>query len=467
MKIIKKLTFYFHKLMEMLALRNEDDIKVNFNRDINFNTFYKPYHVTTTTEEDEECIGLKVALSCKYLISQNNSDTEDEAEDLVLLDEQSHTTVLLPKKPEVVMLFSSSALADADRDLAATKLQKVYKSYRIRRYLADLAVVCEELWWKDSDSSAFQRCLISHFDSDKSETAISKWATARTIAAKMGRGLSKDDKGQRLARKHWLEAIDPRHRYGHNLHFYYDVWFQCQSSEPFFYWLDIGDGKRVDIDKCARKKLQRQCIKYLGPIEREAYEVTVEGGKLVYKQSKNFVHTTEGSKWIFVLSSSRVLYVGQKEKGKFQHSSFVAGAATIASGRIIALNGVLHVIWPYSGHYRPTEKNLMEFVHFLEEHHVDMTNVKKHPVDDDIPPPLKPVDEELHIEHIENVEINKALSSKWTTGVAPRIGYVREYPSKHQLQALEELNPTPKANYGIFEDKTILLSHRLENMEPI
>lgn len=78
-------------------------------------------------------------------------------------------------------------------------------------------------------------------------------------------------------------------------------------------------------------------------IEREAYEVTVEGGKLVYKQSKNLVHTIEGSKWIFVLSSSRVLYVGQKEKGKFQHSSFVAGAATIASGRIVAHNGVLHV----------------------------------------------------------------------------------------------------------------------------
>lgn len=172
--------------MEMLALRNEEDIKVKFEKDINFNTFYKPYHVSTTTattEDGEECIGLKVALSCKYLISQ--SDTEDEVEDLMLLDKEGHATVLLPKKPEVVMLFSSSQLADSDRDLAATKLQKVYKSYRIRRYLADLAVVCEELWWKDSDSSAFQRCLISHFDSDKSETAISKWATARTIAAKV------------------------------------------------------------------------------------------------------------------------------------------------------------------------------------------------------------------------------------------------------------------------------------------
>lgn len=80
-------------------------------------------------------------------------------------------------------------------------------------------------------------------------------------------------------------------------------------------------------------------------IEREAYEVIVEGGKLVYKQNKNHVHTTDGSKWIFVLSSSRVLYVGQKEKGKFQHSSFVAGAPTIASGRIVAHNGVLHVCY--------------------------------------------------------------------------------------------------------------------------
>ncbi|WJX69768.1 hypothetical protein P8452_53958 [Trifolium repens] len=458
MKIIKKLSFYFHKLMEMLTLSKE----VNFNKDINFNTF---------TTSEEECIVLKrrkVALSCKYLISENNSDTEDEVEDLVL-----------PKKPEVVMF--SSSLADSDRDLAATKLQKVYKSYRIRRYLADLAVVCEELWWKDSDSSPFHRCLISHFDSDKSEIAISNWATARTMAAKMGRGLSKDDKGQRLARKHWLEAIDPRHRYGHNLHFYYDVWFQCQSSQPFFYWLDIGDGKRVDIATiCSRKKLQRQCIKYLGPIEREAYEVIVEGGKLVYKQSKNLVHTTEGSKWIFVLSSSRAMYVGQKEKGKFQHSSFVAGAATIASGRIVAHNGVLHVIWPYSGHYRPTEKNLMEFIHFLEEHHVDMTNVKKHPVDDDVvPSPNKPVNEERHLENIENVENNKAaLSSKWTTGVGPRIGYVREYPPKLQHQALEQLNPSPKGNNVTFEDKTTIpslraspevnhMSHRLENMELI
>lgn len=77
--------------------------------------------------------------------------------------------------------------------------------------------------------------------------------------------------------------------------------------------------------------------------EREAYEVVIEGGRLVYRTSKNFVHTSEGSKWIFVLSSSRILYVGEKKKGQFQHSSFLAGAATISSGRLVVQNGILDV----------------------------------------------------------------------------------------------------------------------------
>jgi hypothetical protein len=32
------------------------------------------------------------------------------------------------------------------------------------------------------------------------------------------------------------QQIDPRHRYGHNLHCYYDCWLRCESKEPFFYW---------------------------------------------------------------------------------------------------------------------------------------------------------------------------------------------------------------------------------------
>ncbi|GKV15353.1 hypothetical protein SLEP1_g26148 [Rubroshorea leprosula] len=180
--------------------------------------------------------------------------------------------------------------------------------------------------------------------------------------------------------KHWLEAIDPRHRYGHNLHFNYDKWLNSQSEEPFFYWLDIGEGKEVNLEACPRLKLQQQCIKYLGPMERIAYEVIVLDGKFLFKQTGELLHTTGNAKWIFVLSTSKTLYVGQKKKGTFQHSSFLAGAATIAAGRLVVEDGA---VWPHSGHNRPTPENFKDFISFLEEKKLDLTNVKMTAADEE------------------------------------------------------------------------------------
>lgn len=104
--------------------------------------------------------------------------------------------------------------------------------------------------------------------------------------------------------------------------------------------------------------------------------MVVEDGKLVNRQTKNLVETIEGTKWIFVLSTTRKLYIGQKQKGRFQHSSFLSGAAITAAGRIVLHGGVVKAVWPYSGHYLPTEENFREFIGFLKENHVDLTNVK-------------------------------------------------------------------------------------------
>lgn len=37
---------------------------------------------------------------------------------------------------------------------------------------------------------------------------------------------------------------------------------------------------------------------------------------------------------------------------------------------------LLQAIWPYSGHYLPTQENFREFISFLEEHSVNLENVK-------------------------------------------------------------------------------------------
>ncbi|XP_027337593.1 IQ domain-containing protein IQM2-like [Abrus precatorius] len=297
------------------------------------------------------------------------------------MDDQSSRS-----KCQMEKIQSAPLDPDNPKHMAALKLQKVYKSFRTRRKLADCAILIEQNWWKLLDFAELKRSSISFFDIEKHETAISRWSRARTRAAKVGKGLSKDAKARKLALQHWLEAIDPRHRYGHNLHFYYEKWLKCQSREPFFYWLDIGEGKEVNLEKCPRSKLQQQCIEYLGPMERLPYEVVVEVGKFFYKQSGKVLHTTgEGAraKWIFVLSTSKILYVGKKKKGSFQHSSFLAGGATSCAGRLVVEHGVLKAVWPHSGHYRPTEDNFKEFISFLRERDVDLSDVKMTSVDED------------------------------------------------------------------------------------
>ncbi|XP_070051205.1 IQ domain-containing protein IQM3-like isoform X2 [Nicotiana tomentosiformis] len=143
--------------------------------------------------------------------------------------------------------------------------------------------------------------------------------------------------------------------------------------------LDLGDGKKVDLNECSRSKLQKQSIKYLGPQEREHYEYIVAEGRIVHAKTGNLLDTTKGlprAKWIFVMSTSKRLYAGEKKKGMFHHSSFLAGGATSAAGRLVVEDGRVISISAYSGHYRPTEDRLDSFLSFLNENGVNLDEVE-------------------------------------------------------------------------------------------
>lgn len=79
--------------------------------------------------------------------------------------------------------------------------------------------------------------------------------------------------------------------------------------------------------------------------------------------------------WIFVADTSFRLYVGIKQSGAFQHSSFLHGSRISAAGLIKIKNGRLAKLSPLSGHYRPPVSNFRAFVHSLKEAGVDMSHV--------------------------------------------------------------------------------------------
>ncbi|KAI7735426.1 hypothetical protein M8C21_033027, partial [Ambrosia artemisiifolia] len=297
-----------------------------------------------------------------------------------------------------------------NRHLAALKLQKTYKSFRTRRQLADCAILVEHRWWKLLDFAVLKCSSVSFFEIEKPETAVSRWSRARTRAAKVGKFSSQHAKACKLALQHWLEAIDPRHRYGHNLHFYYVKWLHCESRQPFFYWLDIGEGKEVSLDKCPRPKLLHQCIKYLSP----------------------------------------------KHKGKFQHSSFLAGGATLSAGQLVVIDGILKVVWPHSGHYLPTEENFDAFMSFLEQHQIDVQAIKKSPDEED----------EVGNEKVFGYEMRNCVSdpdiSSATEETGPRCNNRRDRPPRLS----KSLKPTV-TTLEIPKREDIILAFQKKQPEPM
>ena len=94
--------------------------------------------------------------------------------------------------------------------------------------------------------------------------------------------------------QYFLEMVDQRHRYGSNLRKYHEYWKTQDTDQSYFYWLDQGDGKDVDLPERSRARLDREQVRYLSREERLQYLVKInEKGLLVWAKNGELVWTKD------------------------------------------------------------------------------------------------------------------------------------------------------------------------------
>lgn len=86
--------------------------------------------------------------------------------------------------------------------------------------------------------------------------------------------------------------------------------------------------------------------------------------------------TVKRNTWIYVSDKHFNIFIGIKETGTFQHSSFVSGGIVSSAGLITVKQGQIHTLSPLSGHYRTSIDHFHKFVKVLQERGVDISKVK-------------------------------------------------------------------------------------------
>ncbi|KAF7159152.1 hypothetical protein CNMCM6106_006285 [Aspergillus hiratsukae] len=249
---------------------------------------------------------------------------------------------------------NNDVITVADREKAARLIQRTYRGYRTRRELHGLGLNASARWaeaLKEARWHQLYRPSVSPksagADVDASKQVHQKWERVVSVAMQVGNddgkprdetdsprthtasptatapssksapanasstprsrflhsfpilhhGVPSQKTAKMMDQRYFLEMIDLKHRHGSNLRKYHNYWKNCPSTQNFFYWLDHGDGKDLDLPECPREKLEHQQVRYLNREERLNYLVTVDQAGLFRWAKNNDLVSTDSTRF--------------------------------------------------------------------------------------------------------------------------------------------------------------------------
>ncbi|MDR3477817.1 MAG: hypothetical protein P4M14_07285 [Gammaproteobacteria bacterium] len=159
-----------------------------------------------------------------------------------------------------------------------------------------------------------------------------------------------------------------------------DRWQQVKD-----YGKAVVRGALLEVNDKAREKDKNESIVQLTAAERDGFRVHIYQGQFYARDPANDFHLFDTKKNIshghdgmaaYVINSKGELSIFSHfglEK-PFAHSSLNSQASVYAAGEIRIENGQLKELTPYSGHYRPTNHQVLQALIYFKYQHIDISN---------------------------------------------------------------------------------------------
>jgi len=137
---------------------------------------------------------------------------------------------------------------------------------------------------------------------------------------------------------HWLEALDPSHRYGSCLIPYWQRWEISDTRLDFFSWLDDDDGKHIDLPLPGypRRFLQEWKVWYLTKQEQLLFQVEIENGHFRWKSDRTSVTVPLPADHVPVLEREKFISEQMQKRQALtrKRNALLAAAKLLVGGAI-------------------------------------------------------------------------------------------------------------------------------------